>query len=64
MTYELHNKDLPEKDFHIFSLPKIFNKQDKLPEPRLNHNQDYIQKLCIMEKYSGSDGPNGFGVTD
>lgn len=43
MTYELHNKDLPEKDFHIFSLPKIFNKQDKLLEPRLNHNQDYIQ---------------------
>lgn len=47
MTYELHNKVLPDKDFHIFSLTKIFNKQDKLQEPLLNHNQNYIQKWKI-----------------
>lgn len=46
MTYELR-KDLPDKDFHIFSLPKIFNEQDKLQEPLLSHNQNYIQKRKI-----------------
>lgn len=61
MTYELHNKDLPEKDFHIFSLPKIFNKQDKLQELLLSHNQNYIQKWKITVALHG---PNRFGVTD
>lgn len=61
MTYELHNKDLADEDFHIFSLPKVFNKQDKLQEPLLNCNQNYIQTWKITVALHG---PNRFGVTD